>query len=255
VYLGHGANLQRAIDDAHERDRLTISGTCVGNFRSPIALRLIGQGRPGFPGAILDARDDGRVLFLRRGALIRSLLITGGRAPHAAGILSLGGVLGLRGHTVVAENHAGHGGGGIAFNGTLIATDRSVIRHNVAQFGGGIALGDDATLQLRGHAVVRNNRARDMGGGVTSNLGPIVLSGFASIRANETDGAGGGIWIIDGFVFLDGHASVVRNTAGDAGGGINSSPDDAGAICSPNVRLSPNDPDDPPPFDLSGSFC
>ena len=255
VYLGHGGNLQRAIDEARERDRLRISGRCVGTFRAPIALRLIGMGRPRFPGATLDARGEGRALFLRRGALIRSLAITGGQAPNGGGILSLDGVLLLRGHTVVTENRARDGGGGIVFNGILIAADRTVISRNVAPFGGGIALGDDASLELRGHSVIRDNRGRDMGGGVTSNLGPILMRGYASIRENETDGSGGGIWIVDGFVFLDGHTSVVRNSAGDDGGGISSFPDDAGAICSSNVRLSPNDPDDPPPFEVGGPLC
>jgi len=80
--------------------------------------------------------------------------------------------------------------------------------------------------------------------------GILILNDDAAIRGNIATGRGGGIINFYGTVELNDDATVVSNTAAKTGGGIKNQggPAHRGEIhiCSDQVAISPNEPDDEP---------
>lgn len=249
-YTGYGVNLQRAIDDAERRDRLIVQGMCAGSFTVERPLTLAGRPNQRFPTPTLDAKGDGHVLEISRGARIRSLRITGGRATSGGGIRLLVGRLVLEGKTAIVGNRASSGGGiSTGEEGRLVLGGHATVRGNVSKFGGGISSNIPGSMLMKGRSAVLGNRARDTGGGIVLNVGSLTMADRASIRLNIARDFGGGIANLDGFVKLRDAARIVHNSAGREGGGVYNYFSQM-LVCSPHVVLSPNDPDDAPDIEV-----
>lgn len=135
-----------------------------------------------------------------------------------------GGRVILNDSSTVSGNTAGWGGGGI-FNagGRVVLSDSSTVSGNEARWGGGIVNQLTlSTLTLNGSSSVTENTAWEWGGGIAAN-GTLTLNDTASVTENMAEGWSGGI-------------------------GIDPDPKYQGRIfiCSDQVVISPNDPDDPP---------
>ena len=220
--------LQEAVDGSEEGDTLEVGGTCIGEtVIRTTRLRLKGIATPEQPTPTLDGARLSRVLtVVSARVVIRDLAITNGKARSGGGInVSLANFLAtrplvtLRGDTSVTGNTARWYGGGI---------------YNV---GGTVILNDSAS--------VTGNTAGTEGGGIF-NYGDLILNGLASVTGNTAEDDGGGIYNVGGTVILNDSASVTGNTAGTEGGGIFTFEGRRVFVCSDEVAISPNDPDDPP---------
>jgi hypothetical protein len=256
-YVGGGANLQRAIQEAPRRSVLIIRGRCVGTFRINKALTLVGRRIKGAPLPTLDGNGDGTVLTTGNlsHVTVRNLRITGGTATpsrfggsRGGGIANYGGRVVLEGASRVSGN-AAENGGGIWNAGTLVMRDRAVVARNGARgflgVGGGIYKAR-GVLRMRDSSSVRRNIAGLNGGGIFHFLGDVVLRDDAAIRFNTARNLGGGLYFEGRTLTFRGSAQVTDNTA-NAGGGIYDGIGNPIRVCSPTVAISPNDPDDPPP--------
>lgn len=113
-------------------------------------------------------------------------------------------------NTLVTNNTAGTAGGVCAQAGLLnlaAAIVNSSIVNNVASWGGGIWVTENATVTLSGSTVVSHNVAKS----------EIILRAGGASRG---EGSGGGIAVTTGTVILRGTAAVHHNTAALYGGGI-----------------------------------
>lgn len=219
------SNLQRVITAANAGDRIAVRYVCVGNFRIPKKLTLVGQATPRVPKPVLHANGSGRVLRVSARVTLINLRITGGAAWIGAGIFNAGnltlrntavrgnagmgiwndygiGTLTLRGSSSVRGNVSAVHGGGIYNGGTLTLFDSaSVIGNTAANAGGGIFLHTGSTLTLADTSSVVGNTANGQGGGIYTH-GPVVLTGSASVSGNTVDaddapfnGTGGGVFV------------------------------------------------------------
>jgi len=109
----------------------------------------------------------------------------------------------------------------------------------------------EGVLRLNDSASVAQNTSGGWGGGIYGYQARIILNDSSSVTGNTAESLGGGIYNGDaGTLILNDSASVVSNTA-VRGGGIYSGHgpyEHSGPIyvCSDEVAISPNDPDDPP---------
>jgi hypothetical protein len=251
LYVGGGANLQRAIYEARPWSALTIRGRCVGTFGINKPLILVGRRIEGAPLPTLDGNGGGTVLTSGNlsNVTIRNLRITGGTGSRprfgsrGGGIANHEGRVVLRGASRVSGN-AAEFGGGIWNTGTLLLRDRAVVARNRADTGGGIYQ-EGGVLRMRDSSALRRNRAGGNGGGIFFLTGDVVLRGHAAIRLNSALNLGGGIYFEGRTLTLRGSAQVTENRA-TAGGGIYDGIGNPIRVCSPSVAISPNDPDDPP---------
>jgi len=113
--------------------------------------------------------------------------------------------------------------------------------------GGGVYL-QGGWLSLDDSSSVTGNTAGWQGGGIYNLGGTVTLNHSSSVTGNTAGTEGGGIYNLDGTVILNHASSVTGNTAEGDGGGIYVEPEGSGPVyvCSDEVRISPNDPDDPP---------
>lgn len=221
--------LQRAVDLARSGDTLTIRGTCGHAGIRLKALKLIGIPTAASPQPTLDGEGTHGVLFIKRSeVVIAGLKITNGYRNVGSGIYLLYGTLTLTGRTIVTGNAtprsnitAQPGGGIYNGGGTLRLRRSTLVTDNQADVGGGIYNDHDSTLVLGDEAEVSENHAR-VGGGIYNSWGTVILKGAASVAANSAQRKGGGIFVFHG---------------------VGTSPV---YVCSDAVRISPNDPDDPP---------
>lgn len=116
-----------------------------------------------------------------------------------------------------------------------------------ARMGGGVYLHDGSWLSLNDSSSVTGNTAEFRGGGIFSYMSTVTLNDSSSVTRNTAGGFGGGIYNL-GTVTLNDAASITENTVTQGGGGIYNEPDSPGPVyvCSDEVAISPNDPDDPP---------
>jgi hypothetical protein len=246
--IGHGANLQTAIDEAHVGARLEVRGVCHGNFKIRTPLRLVGRPTAAHAIATLDADGHGHVLVTWADATIRSIRIRGGWARTGGGILVRDGTLALTGDTRVRGNRASSGGGisvgDEAHAVHVLLRGRASVRGNRARYGGGVVVAFTSSITLEDRASLWNNRAR-VGGGVASS-GQVTMRNEASIRRNRA-ALGGGLIDDAGGTLLRHRAQITHNVARDEGGGIFQINHPVLYVCSRLVRISPNTPDDPPP--------
>jgi predicted outer membrane repeat protein len=162
-------------------------------------------------------------------------------------------------------------GGGIYNKARLILSGTTVVSKNAGESGGGIW--SRGWLELRDEARVVRNHARSflgVGGGIYSAGGLTRLRNSSAVHANKAVLNGGGIFLWNGHLFVRDDASITNNEAGNGGGGVNASSDmtlrgsaritgntasSGGGIysvgvrvfvCSSSVKISPNNPDDPP---------
>lgn len=188
-----------------------------------------------------------------RGTLILggSAAVTGNTSRYGSGGIHnhYRGTVVLRDTASVAGNDAGRSGGGIDNWGTVVIDGSAAIADNSALDEGGGIYNDGGTVTLTGSSSVTGNEAADGGGIFSGYGGTLTLNDRATVTGNTAAGHGGGIYNDDdGTVTLDGSSSVTGNTAGRRGGGIRSR-HGAGRrvyVCSDEVAIGPNDPDDPP---------
>jgi len=222
--------LQEAVDAAASGDTLEVRGTCVGEtIIRTTRVRLKGIPTPKQPTPTLDGARLSRVLLVVSAkVVIRDLVITNGKATNGGGIYASQRWhtpphprVTLSGDTSVTGNTARYGGGGIVNYGDLTLNDSASVteNENTAGRGGGIFSGGDGDITLNDSSSVTGNTAEEDGGGIYSY----------------------------GILTLNDSSSVTGNTA-IAGGGIFIEPDSPGRVyvCSDQVTISPNDPDDPP---------
>ena len=177
-------------------------------------------------------------------------------ANRGGGIHSSGRVV-LDGSAEVSNNiaplrpddDAGGSGAGISAKRVSLREGASVWGNTVESYGSGGGIFAVIVARMSGSASVHSNTA-DYGGGIVATGKGVTLRGAASISGNTATSTGGGIWTSASFfgpppVWLYGTAAIVGNMAGETGGGI--AGDGPIYLCSDEVSISPNDPDDPPP--------
>ncbi|WP_455208622.1 right-handed parallel beta-helix repeat-containing protein [Kaarinaea lacus] len=103
----------------------------------------------------------------------------------------------VQGNTI-AGNIADNSGGGIAIQNANVTINNNMINDNVTtlDFGGGIYVAGDSTVQIDGNAI-KNNDAGSDGGGIyvnTVNATTIAITNNAII-GNNTGGRGSGIFV------------------------------------------------------------
>jgi peptidoglycan/xylan/chitin deacetylase (PgdA/CDA1 family) len=262
-------SFRKAAAAASPGDRLLLRGTCRGSTAIAKDLLVRGTRTKDSGPPTLDAKGDGRVLTIRRGAtvVLRNLTITGGSDPEGGGIRNVG-TLSLR-DVVVRANRSRHGGGinnrpgavlhlngetsvrgsrarfggGVWNAGSLTATGSSTIGRNVAsRNGGGLYAEAGGSVTLRDEAVIRANEASGDGGGIW-NAGELELRDASLVRGNEASGDGGGIWNA-GVLSMSGSSAIVRNAAAELGGGILDAGSLEGVTCGPEGNVDDNSPDD-----------
>ena len=248
--------LQGAVDVSSTGDTLLVSGTCVGktSIRNT-SLRLKGLSTAAQPDPTLDGAGLSRVLYIKDAKVtVRNLTITNGKATWGGGIkVDRGGRVVLEGTTSVSGNRAQLGGGVyLVHDGSATMQDHASIDGNLAKYrGAGMwinAYNEGGSLRMRDSSSIVGNITRIAGGGgVYNEAGTIFMGAMSSVSGNSA-GYGAGIVITDGgAITLNGSASVTGNTAINEGGGIyRDVAEDAVYVCSAQVALSPNVPDDPP---------
>jgi hypothetical protein len=241
---GKGDKLQAAISHAAPGSTLIVRGRCVGLFHFDKALTIIGRPTADVPYATLDGDGLGVVLTLRGEGRVelRDLKITDGRgASRGSGIRNRARLI-LSGHTRVTDNR----GIGVWTRGLLKLRDHAVVSRNSApgpvNVSGGIYNARGVT-KLLDSSVVRDNVAWN-GGGLFIFNGHLLMRGSAAVTRNLAKNIGGGV-LSEARITLRGSARVTGNKARTASGGIYNA-GRAVRVCSTSVRLSPNDPDDPP---------
>jgi hypothetical protein len=240
---GGGGNLQRAIDAADPGSTLRITGWCTGSFAIEKRLTLRGRSTHRYARPTLDAAGDGRPLFVGpRAVTLRHLWIVGGAVRSGGGIYNDGGNLTLT-DTTVTRNAARTSGGGIVNDRGRLTLNGGVVAANSAGSVAGGIFNYRGTLTLNGGARVRNNSVDRHGGGIY-NYGTMTVSGSSSITGNDAGRNGGGVYDA-GSLTLNDTAAVTGNTASGAGGGIFLAQGHV-HVCSTDVAISPNTPDDPP---------
>ncbi len=210
-------SLQAVIDASHPGDTIQIEGTCVGGFKIPHDLDLVGVAS--LERATLDGIDTRRVLIVQLEAhlTLTDLLLTRGLGDLGGGILNRG-TLRLEGSTEVSGNRSTSGGGGISNAGTLVLADDSVVSGNVAG-GWGAGIRNHGEFTMDASSSVRGNEGQ-AGGGIFSS-GTVVLNDSASVSENRAESGGGIIsWLGHETVVMNDESSVTRNVAIGSGGGI-----------------------------------
>ncbi len=148
--------------------------------------------------AILDARGQGRVLY-----------ITGAISPTIEGLYLTGGR---------ADTDDWYEGGGVyAITATVVFSNNRVF-NCFAQYGGGVYLEDNRNTVLRGNQIY-SNAVGDEGGGiyVWNSIGLTLTDNL--VHDNTAEGTTGGIYmaVSDG-VTLTSNQIYMNRSAGDGGG-------------------------------------
>ena len=250
------ATLQGAVDASSSGDTLVVSGTCVGktSIRNT-SLHLKGLATAEQPEPTLDGARLSRVLYIKDAHVtVRNLTVTRGKSEWGGGIMvDRGGRLVLEGTTSVSGNRAQIAGGiYLVHDGSATMRDHATISGNLAKYrGAGMwinAYNEGGSLTMRDASSIVGNHTRIAGGGgIYNEAGTVRMSGTSSVSGNSA-GYGAGIVVNDGAtLILDGSASVTGNTSINEGGGIYTEvPEDLVYVCSAQVAISPNSPDDPP---------
>ena len=195
--IGPSTNLQRMINGANVRDRLRVSGTCVGNFHVDQDLVLVGRRTERRARGVLNGGGDGRVLTVRGGATtdirLVDLTITHGRAR-------------------------GDSGGGLAIQGHVVLKGSTLITRNRGLLGGGVKMeGLTSRLRMKDRSSISDNESGPIGcGGVTLVHGRVEMSDHSSVSGNS--GITGGICIRNGTLRLTNSAAVSGNVGVLTGG-------------------------------------
>jgi hypothetical protein len=208
-----GSALSDAISGAAAGDRLSVFGTCFGNYTIDRDLKVSGSRSSATPTTISGA-GLGRTLLIQPEVTVTlsHLTITGGNVETAGG-----------------------GGGLLVNDGAKVLLYRStVIANSTSLVGGGIVNGGALTV-LR--SSVEQNHAVDNGdGGGIYNYGQLLVIG-SGLTNNSAGGAGGGLFNEGSAAF---YRSQVRfNRSSNAGGILNVS-----LLTLHRTIVSGNDPDD-----------
>jgi hypothetical protein len=242
--------LQKAVHTSAQGDILMIRGICARSTNiSEKTLRLKGVSTPAEPTPTLDGGGVGRVLVLRNAHIvIRDLTITNGKAQSGGGIYKVRGQLTLTGTTSVTGNRARWVAGIENRYGRLTLKGSSSVDGNTAGTSIGGIYNHHGTVVLNDSSSVTGNTAKwQEAGGIAAANGSLTLNDSSSVTGNTAGSYAGGIFLFDGAILtLNDSSSVTGNTAKDHGGGVFSEWNSRIYVCSGQVAISPNDPDDPP---------
>ena len=155
---------------------------------------------------------------------INNLTISRGRTTGSGGGIYAEGRLVLA-DCIVSRNTAGIGGGILAYNGSRVTLNNTIVSGNTASgSGGGIMVDSEASVIINNSLITENSSDED-GGGITvrSDSGLTVTGSTVSGNTAGTDG--GGINIsgdqFDEIRVLVRTSTISGNTAQEFGGGIN----------------------------------
>jgi hypothetical protein len=135
----------------------------------------------------------------------------------------------------VSQNTAMRFAGGVGNLGQMDVTS-STVSGNVAQFGGGGGIANEANLTLADTTVSFNNAGAD-GGGIR-NSGALTIT-WSTIANNTGSTSGGGIENLGGSIVID-SSTVSGNTTMAGGGGAIENPFPAGTLSLINTTVSGN---------------
>jgi CSLREA domain-containing protein len=166
------------------RTTLTVSDSLLhGNA----AQGLFSGGPGGYGGAI---HNEGMLRLI-------DTTLSANQAKEAGGALSLNQIADVTATRVtIVDNSASHGGGIVAYTGTLALVDSSVARNRATKAGdgfGGALLNDAATSTVQ-NSFVQNNQAA-IGGGFSNNGGGTVRLFSSSLDGNTAS--------VDGSAFIN----------------------------------------------------
>jgi hypothetical protein len=211
-----GSALTDAISAAAAGDRLTVFGTCFGNYTIDRDLTVSGSWSSATPATISGA-GLGRTLLIQPDVTVTlsHLTITGGNVntPGGGGGLFVNdGAKVLLYRSTVIANSTSLVGGGIV-NGGALAVIRSSVEQNYA-----VGDGDGGGIYNYGQLVVIgsrlwNNLAGGVGGGLFNESSAILR--WSSVRFNRASGAGGILNV--GLLTLD-HTVVSTNSPNNCEG-------------------------------------
>jgi CSLREA domain-containing protein len=136
-------------------------------------------------------------------------------SQHGAGIYNAGGALSLHNSTVRDNQGQGYGGGVANSSDGDLSVAGSLISNNTANFGGG-GIYNLGRVHLI-NASVEGNKGDSQGGGIHNSGGTITL--YYSTVISNTSFFGGGIFNRDAGGTSLINSAVVNNVAADGGGG------------------------------------
>ena len=196
-----------------------------------------------------NTKNLGGGIIIYGSLVVDGVNIEGNQAYHGGAIyVEKGGVLKVRGASVISKNYATKDGGGIYSHG-IISIDECRIENNTCKGGGaGIWSDGDATIN---NTVICENRDAVNGGGIASHgtmtitksiikdnsvssCGGAIFHGNNSkqgvyalltmtdvtIQGNKANRRGGGLYIDTGRISFSQNNKIQNNQASNAGGGI-----------------------------------
>jgi hypothetical protein len=192
--------VQAGVDDAQEKDIVTVMGRCMGAGMAPIALinkslTLRGEGE-----AILEGEGVRRLLSITGeiDVTVENLELRGGKAIGNGGALYLTTATLTLQNSVVVSNSASNMGGGIYAQESILTIDNTTIEGNIAEFGGGGLFSQKSSLALQGGSTIVENMALSgMGGGLYATQGDGVTLNGIIVASNQIigHGHGGGVYL------------------------------------------------------------
>jgi hypothetical protein len=198
--------LGTAIQEAEAGDTLQVIGTCHGNYVITKDLTIRGRASANHADTI-DGGVKGMVLLVPPTATdvhlaVSNLTITNG---------SVGGIGAYTGVVTVSDSHvtktAGTGIG--QFGRATVSVDSSLITDNHA-IGGGGGIWDSLGTMTITNSTISGNTAGGNGGGIFNRGHLTVLNSV--IEGNISSGNGGGIYVLSGTVNIT-DSTVTGNTA------------------------------------------
>ncbi|MCB2079363.1 MAG: tandem-95 repeat protein [Novosphingobium sp.] len=198
------------------------------------------------PDVTIDAQSASRVINTTADTTLIGLTITGGSASWIDGQGAGGGIrvsdtgsLTVR-DSVITDNIAEHGGGGIYGRSEVSITNSTVSDNRIVSggvlIGGGIGV-RNADLTLTDSFVLRNDSGGSVGGGIAASSGSLTLTRTA-VSENTSNSSGGGIWSSGNLVMID---SIVNgNTSQFEGGGLNAAGALSNTVLIQNSTISGN---------------
>ena len=225
-------SVQRAVDVASNGDTIEVDGICYGaslnggvtqNLYLDKSVTLDGDWEYEFQAtAVLDALDDGRVVYIASGVTVTMTDFTlrngdagaGGGANSGGGVFNNGGTITLRDTNILGSS--ANNGGGMANAGTATLTGVQMFQ-NTAVSGAGFYMASGATTIEQSDLYL--NTASGDGGGLYYNGGQLMLNGN-ELYGNDAGVQGGGVYLSGGGSNVDVRNNFIYENDASQGGGL-----------------------------------
>jgi CSLREA domain-containing protein len=198
-----------------------LQGGGIANWRSSATIQgstISGNSAAGVANAAYRSGDGGGISSFSALTSVVNTTVADNSAGHRGGGLdAYYGSLSVAGSTISGNSVTGDaardhwGGGGIFTHSALNITNSTISGNSADHDGGGILAEFGATVS---DTLITANTATGDGGGLWTNVATITNSNFSG---NHADGFGGGVWSSTATITL---STLDGNSAGENGGGI-----------------------------------